>query len=146
MVFFTPTNCESSLRIVGDCGSEELLNHYFQFGKRIVWDNRVLLHIEIDGPNVNLKFQENLREATGQKFLDIDTCTLHKVRTSFKRGMTVLPIDIDQFTVDLHGFFQLSSARREDYSSMEELTYITSKYLLRHSSVRWLTLEYVLSR
>ena len=45
------------------------------------WDNRLLLHSGMDGHNVNLKFQENSRKhfekATGQKFLDIDTCTLH---------------------------------------------------------------------
>ena len=47
------------------------------------WDNILLLHIGMDGPNVNLKFQEDLRkhfeEAAGQKFLDIDTWPSHKV-------------------------------------------------------------------
>ena len=62
---------------IGHCSSEELLNHFFKFGKDMVWVNRLLLHIGMDGPNVNLKFQEDLRkhfeEAAGQKFLDIDT-------------------------------------------------------------------------
>ena len=71
---------------------------------------------------------------------------LHQLPTSFKKGVTALPIDIDQFVVDLHVFFKFSSARREDYSSMEPLTDITSKYLLHHSSVRWLTLKYFLVR
>ena len=53
-----------------------------------------------------------------------------------KNEVTALPIHIDQFAVDLHGFFTLSFARREDYSSMEELIDIMLKYLLRHSSVR----------
>ena len=72
------------------------------------WDNRLLLHIGMDGPNINLKLKEDLRkhfeEATGQKFLNINTCTLHKVHTSFKKRVTALPNDIDQFAVDLHGF------------------------------------------
>ena len=68
------------------------------------------------------------------------------MHTSFKKGLSALPIDIDQFAVDLHNFFKLSSARHKDYSSMEELANITSKYLLRHSSVRWPTLKYVLVR
>ena len=80
----------------------------------------------MDGPNVNLKFQESLKqhfeETTGEKFLDIDTCTLHKVHSSFKKGVALLPIDINQFAVDLHGFFKLPAACREDYSTMEELT------------------------
>ena len=41
------------------------------------WGNRFLLHIGMYRPNVNLKYQEDLRkhfeEAKGQKFLDIDT-------------------------------------------------------------------------
>ena len=60
--------------------------------------------------------------------------------------MTELPIDIDQFEVDLDGFFKLSSARREEFSSMEELIDITSKYLLHHSSVRRPKLKYILVR
>ena len=72
----------------------------------------------MDGPNVNLKLQRDLKthmkESHDKDFLDIDTCTLHKVHTSFKKGILELPIDIDNFAVNLHGFFKLSSARRED--------------------------------
>lgn len=67
------------------------------------------LHIVMDEPNVNLKFQQDLKphfeETTGQKFLDIDTCTLHKAYTSIKKVVTKVPIDIDQFAVDPHRFF-----------------------------------------
>ena len=65
---------------------------------------------------------------------------------SFKKGISSLPVDLDQFAVDLHGFFKLSAARREDYPKMENLTEVTSGYVLRHSSVRWLTLKFVLVR
>ena len=130
---------------VGHCGSEKLLNQFFEFGKVIVWGNRFLLHIGMDGPNVNLKFQEDLRkhflQATGQKFLDIDTCTLHKVHNPLKREWLHCP-----FAVDFHGFFKLSSIHCKDYSSMEKLADITSKYLLHQSSVCWLTMKYVLVR
>lgn len=60
--------------------------------------------------------------------------------------MTLFSTGINQFAVDLHSFCKLSSAHREDYSSMEELTDITSNYLLSHSSVRSLTLKNVLVR
>ena len=43
---------------VGYCGGEELLNHFFQFGNEMGWDNRLLLHIGMNGPNVNLKLQQ----------------------------------------------------------------------------------------
>lgn len=113
------------------------------------WDSSYLLHIGMDGPNVNLKFQSALLEdfeSCDKSFLDIDTCTLHKVHTSFKKGVSSLPIDIDSFAVNLHGFFKLSSARREDYRNLEALTSVTSQYVLRHSSVRWLTMKYVVVR
>ena len=58
----------------------------------------------------------------------------------------MLPIDIYQFAVDLHGFLKLSSARREDYSNLQDLTEVASQCVLRHSSVRWLTLKFVLVR
>ena len=94
----------------------------------------------MDGPNVNLKFQEDLKgkfeENSNKTFLDIDTCTLHKVHTSFKKGISRLHLDIDQFAVNLHSFFKLSSARREDYTKLQELTEVAAQYVLRHSSVR----------
>ena len=77
------------------------------------------------------------------RFLNIDTCLLHKVHGSFKHGVRSLPIDIDQFAVDLYGFFKLSSAPREDYKEIEDVTDVTAHYVFRHSSVRWLTLKFI---
>ena len=61
----------------------------------------------MDGPNVNLKIQQDLPKQFDEKgvsFLNTDTCLLHKVHGSFKHYVKSLPIDIDQFAVDLHGF------------------------------------------
>ena len=114
------------------------------------WDSSYLLHLGMDGPNVNLKFEKYLKthfkESYNQEFLDINTCTLHKVHTSFKKGVLQLPINIDNFAVNLHGFFKLSSARREDYSHLEDVTEVTTHYIFYHSSVHWLTMKYVLVR
>ena len=88
----------------------------------------------------------DFEETTGQKFLGIDTCTLRKAHVPIKKGVTKLPIDIDQFAVDLHRFFESPVARREDCSKMQDLTEITSNYVLRHSSVRCLTVILVLVR
>ena len=101
----------------------------------------------MDGPNVNLKFQQDLAKYFDEKrvsFLNIDTCLLHKVHRSFKHRVKSLPID--QFTVDLHGFFKFLSTRREDYKEMEDVTDFAAHYALRHSSVCWLTLKFVLVR
>ena len=87
-----------------------------------------------------------MKESHDKDFFDIDMCTLHKVHTSFKNGILELPINIDNFAVNLHGFFKLSSARREDYSCLEDVTEVTAQYVLRHSSARWLTMKYVIVR
>ena len=103
----------------------------------------------MDGLNVNLKFQQDLAKYFDEKgvlFLNIDTCLLHKVHGLFKHDIKSLPIDIDQFTVDLHGFFKLPSVQREDYKEIEDVTDVTAHYDLRHLPVRWLTLKFVLVR
>ena len=91
---------------VGHCTSEQLFDQFLDFSKEMGWDTDFLMHLGMDGPSVNLKFQEDLKkdfeETTGEKFLDVDTLTLSKVYTSFKKEVSVLPIDIDQFIVDLH--------------------------------------------
>ena len=111
-----------------------------EFTEEMQWDSDYLLQIGMDGPNVNLKFQEDpkgkFEENSNKTFLDIDTCTLHKVHTSFKKGISKLPLDIDQFAVNLHSFFKLYSARREDYTKLQELTEVAAQYVLQHSSVR----------
>ena len=76
---------------VGHCRSEQLLEHFDEFAEELNWDPAFLLHIGMDGPNVNLKFRNDLmnhfQETSGESFLDIDICTLHKVHTSFKKGV-----------------------------------------------------------
>ena len=135
---------------MGHCSSKQLVEHFQEFESDMGWDSSYLLHFGMDGPNVNLKFQKDVRdmflETLDKTLLDIDTCTLHKVHTSFKKGILQLPIDIDNFAVNLHGFFKLSSARREDYCKMEDVTKVLAHYILRHSSTRWLTMKCVLVR
>ena len=135
---------------VGHCRSNQLVEHYDKFATDMGWDSSCLLLLGMDGPNVNLKFEKDLKahfkESYDKEFLDIDTCTLHRVHTSFKKGVLQLPIDIDNFVVNLHVFFKLSSARHEDYSHLEDVTEVTAHYVLRHSSVLWLTMKYVLVR
>ena len=62
----------------------------------------------MDDPNVNLKFQEDLKEKfenTSSKTISgINTCTLHKVHTSFKWGISKFSLDIDEFAVKLCSF------------------------------------------
>ena len=43
-------------------------------------------------------------------------------------------------------FFNLSSSQREDYKEIEDVKDFTAHYALRHLSVCWLTLKFVLVR
>ena len=114
------------------------------------WDPDYLFHIGMDGPNVNLKFQEDLKgkfeENSNKTFLDINTRTLHKVHTPFKKGISKLPLVIDQFAVNFDSLFKPCSARRENYAKLQELSEVAAQYVLRHSLVRWLRIKYVVIR
>ena len=43
-------------------------------------------------------------------------------------------------------FFKLSSAHREDYASLRELTNVFATYAMKHISTRWLSMKYVCIR
>ena len=74
---------------VGHCRSDQLVEHYDKFARDMGWDSSYLLHLGMDGPNVKLKFQKDLKthfkESYNREFLHINTCTLHKVHTLFKK-------------------------------------------------------------
>ena len=140
------SNIYAGSYFVGHCNSDQLFDHFHHFINELELNPNLLLHLGMDGPNANLKFQRHLAKYCDEKgvsFFNIDICLLHKVHGSFKHGIESLPIDIDQFAVDLHGFFKLSSVQREEYKEIEDITDVTAHYALRHSSVRWLTLKLV---
>ena len=47
------------LLFVGHCTAEDLVSHFNEFGIRMEWDPKYLLHIGMDGPNVNLSFEKS---------------------------------------------------------------------------------------
>ena len=79
-------------------------------------------------------------------FLDVGTCSI--ANNAFLEGIKCLKdnVNVDQFAIDLHFFFKLSAARREDYRGVSELTDVTTHYVIRHCQIRWLCLDKVLMR
>ena len=72
-------------------------------------------------------------------------CSHSKQR--FFRGYQMFEsVNVDQFAIDLHFFFKLSSARREDYRGVSELTDVTTHYVIKHCQTCWLSLDKVLGR
>ena len=83
-------------------------------------------------------------------FLSFVSCNLHIVNNAFGKGFEKLSeyseIDLDHFAIDLHFFFKFSSARREDYEKRSDITDDCAKYMLKHSTICWLSIERVVVR
>ena len=153
---------------VGHCDADALVNHYTEFAEAFGLDSSMLLHFGMDGPNTNLSFEKKMKkhlEEFNQFFLQIGTCSLHPVHTAFANGVKKLfkcefviqaatdtseekkgSFDMDEFFHDLHFFFKRSSARREDYASLESVTGIVAWYTMRHAETRWVSMKYVALR
>ena len=135
---------------VGHCTSADLMDRYFEFKGRWDLNDDLLLHLGMDGPSVNKLFETNLlkefRENSNADFLQLGTCSLHPVHTAFKKGLQELDFSFDTFFHDLSFYFHLSSARREDYKSIENVTEITSLYVKKHGPTRWLSMKPVGAR
>ena len=58
----------------------------------------------------------------------------------------MVDFDIEQFIVDINAFSKLSSARREDYSKLEEITELPSHFSLEYFSTRCFPLKKVTVR
>ena len=129
---------------VGHCTDAHLLEHFRGFMRELKLDTNYLLSIGMDGPYVNLSFERKLREelqvSKGNNFLSIGSCVLHTVNNSFGEGMKIIKliIDIEQFLCDVHFFFKLSAARREDYREIEAVTNVAGEFAVKYSSTRWL--------
>ena len=105
--------------------------------------------IEWNGPNVNKKFQRLLLESSyleNTTFLDVGTCPLHIVHMAFRKGVSALWFNVDQFALDIDFFFKLSAGRRANYQKISEVTNIVAEYALKHNTTRWVTLRRVLVR
>lgn len=137
--------------MVDHCPAEKLLEHFLKFIEKSNLDLRFLLHTGMDGPNVNLKFEKLLKSSDifnklNKSILDIGTCPLHITHNGFRNGITKLSFNIDSFVIDINFFFKLSAARRADYLDIGSLTKVTSHFLQKHSSTRWVTLKKVCVR
>ena len=117
---------------VGHCTSDDLVEHLLTFINELSLDTRYLLHIGMDGPNVNLAFSRKLDEMLSKKdisFFNIGTCSLHPVHTAFKNDLSELDFNLDDFFHDLSFFFHQSSSRRKDFVKMESFTGIVAEYV-----------------
>ena len=110
-----------------------MLEHFLEFIIRLDLNTALFIYLGIDGPSVNKSFEKKFigrHEKDYQTtFLTLGSCTLHIVHNAFRKGIAELSIDIDQFPCDLYFLFKYSSARREDYKNVQEVTDVVAWYV-----------------
>ena len=72
---------------------------------------------------------------------DIGTCNLHICHNAFAKGLEVFGSSISEFVIDLHLWFKMSAARREDYEVVQEEMGLAKHKFLKHVECRWLSLQ-----
>ena len=123
--------------------------HFDEFVRKVGLDINLIFHLGMYGLNVNKKFQCLLLESSYLEkitFLDVGTCPLHIVHKAFRKDVSSLRFNVDQFALDIQFFFKLSVGRRADYQKISEVSDIVTEYTLKHSSTRWVTLRRALVR
>ena len=70
---------------------------------------RSIVQVGMDGPNVNLKFEQHLAakimEECGASFLNIGSCSLHQTHNAFRKGILDFDFNIESFVNDIIFFF-----------------------------------------
>jgi hypothetical protein len=102
-----------------------------------------LIALGRDGPNVNKTVKrlidENLKALQLPATIDLGPCLLHTVQNAFRAGLAHIPV-VEDLILDLHSWFRLSAARREDFKSIQIEEVVETHALLKHGQTRWLTL------
>lgn len=78
--------------------------------------------------------------------INIGTCNLHVVHNSFCKALEAYGSPVDELAMDIHTFFKISSARREDFKFIQLEEEVDTHTFLRHVPSRWLTLGPVVDR
>ena len=77
--------------------------------------------------------------------VDIATCNLHVFHNAFSKALckrlSHFGNSVSEFVVNIHLFFKLSSARKEDYKNAQEELGMPTHGFLKHVDSRWLTLK-----
>ena len=101
-----------------------------------------LITLSRDNPTVmkalDRKFREKAVKDGNPKVLSFPDY-LHPAHTALREGMKELGSDIEKFLVNAHGFFKLSTARREEILKIRVMFEENDQFFLRFVSSRWLS-------
>lgn len=73
-------------------------------------------------------------------------CVCHLASLCLTAGIKALPLDVDDFFVDLYYFFDKSAKRKEEFRAFQDFVGVKELKILKHCPTRWLSLEKVIKR
>ena len=76
---------------VGHCSARELVHHFYEMTQQHNLDGEHMLHIGIDNPRVNIIIIIII--------LNLGAYSLHPVHTAFKKGLSELSFDFENFSM-----------------------------------------------
>lgn len=114
----------------------------------IPWSN--VLQIMSDSPNVMRgRFTGVLSKIKSQyapHLLDVGGCSLHHVHNAVSYAIDALDEDVEEFTVNIFGFFKHRAGLWEEFQGIQKILEIEEHRILRFVSTRWLSILPVISR
>lgn len=113
-------------------------------------NNRNLISLSSDGPNVNKKvfrlLNMELISLRNSGLIDIGTCNLHVVNNAFLAGLQEFGESVADLAVAIKYFFKDKPSRQKDYEDCQTKLRIPHNRFIKHVASRWLTLEVAASR
>lgn len=134
---------------LGSSKASDILINFISSLQENGLDLQRLLSVSMDGPNVNLKFLNDLQayllndtDDSQPRLLQFGTCTLHIVHGAYKTAHVNSEWNINKFLRSLYYFFKDVPSRRNDYRQISGSCLFPQKFC----SIRWVENVKVMQR
>ncbi len=114
--------------------------------RSISWQNVVAF--ESDTTNVMVGKHNSVLSRVKEKQPQVYSqgCVCHLANLALLAGVKALPIDVDDFFVDLYYYFEKSAKRKHDLHEFQHFTDTKELKILKHCKTRWLSLDRAVKR
>ena len=114
--------------------------------KGLTWSN--VVGFESDTTNVMVGKHNSVlsRVKAKQPKVYSQGCVCHLANLCLLAGVKALPVDVDDFFVDLFYYFDKSAKRKEELREFQDFTDTKKLKIIKHCKTRWLSLERVVKR
>ena len=102
---------------------------------------RNLVHLGMDGPNVNFAVQREIEILKGEdnpQLLEIGSCVLHVLHGAYKAGQNSTTWHVKRLLQSAHNLFKNSPAKRHDFLHATQSKDCASSFPKKFCSHRWL--------